>query len=402
MTGLLSFLWHKTGFNHNKRQSFINDRKMTAGTKLDLEEDMIHRVSHLVSLFSFAFLAACSTSGALLTKEKSTISNLNNNDPISQFSASGVERSIVPVVGDIYRFFDNNHSSLFLVSDEGVLFIDPLNVAAAEWVNSEINRIFDKKITHVLYSHAHQDHASGAAMFGDVEIISHVNTFDVIKQPSDHELSRGYINYDNNSDGTIELSEVDPELEPLFTTIDLDGDGRLTGYETETYVYKDVVPPTQTFDSPLHIVEYGDHTIEMHFVGGNHASDMSYIVFRDESLIFYVDVISLRAILHGPLAWYSKEDSDNTYAVALGIDADIAVPSHGPIGTQDDVRDLQQYMLDLRERVMMKIDAGESLETIQATLDMQDYAHFDYFEERLPLNIQGMYRVLMEERAAVN
>lgn len=336
----------------------------------------------------------------LIGKEAASYANsLNDNEPISTMSANGVERSIVPVVDNIYRFFDNNHSSLFLVTSEGVLFIDPLNVAAAQWVHDEINRLFNQKITHVLYSHAHQDHASGAASFGDVQIISHANAFAVIEQPLDHELSGGYTNYDKNNDGLIQQSEIEGDLVALFSDIDIDKDGVLTGYETETYVYKDVMPPTQTFNTPIHTVEVGEETIEMHFVGGNHAADMSYIVFPQQSLIFYVDTISLKAIPYGPLEWYSKEDSENTYAVALAIDVDIAVPSHGPIGTQDDVRDLQQYMTDLRQRVLTKIEDGESLEEIQMSIDMQDYAHFDYFEQRLPLNVQGMYRVLIEERA---
>ena len=29
-------------------------------------------------------------------------------EPLSQLSALGIERSIVPVIGDIYRFFDNS------------------------------------------------------------------------------------------------------------------------------------------------------------------------------------------------------------------------------------------------------------------------------------------------------
>lgn len=356
-----------------------------------------------ITLIFTLFITGCSATkdgnngSQVSLTDKKALTLAVDPQPIATFSGLGVERAIFPVIGDIYRFFDNNHSSLFLVADEGVLFIDPLNVEAAKWVNSEINRLFGKKITHVLYSHGHQDHASGAAEFGNVEIISHIKTFEVINPPKDQALIHGYDAHDKNGDGVIQRSEADEDLATRFSTIDTNSDGLLTGQETESYINRNVIAPTKTFDEAVHTVEFGGKSIEMHFVGGNHAVDMSYIFFPEESLIFYVDVISLRAIPFGPLAWYSKEDSENTYAVALAIDADIAVPSHGPIGTQDDVRDLQKYMTDLRMRVAAKIDEGLSLEEIQMTLDMQDYAHFDYFTQRLPQNILGMHRVLMEE-----
>jgi len=312
--------------------------------------------------------------------------------------APEAKRSVVQLTDDIYRFFDNNHSSLFVLTEDGVVLVDPLNVSAATWIAGEIKARFDKPITHVLYSHGHQDHASGAAVFGDVEVIAHANSLNVIKPPADQRLVHGYDRYDENGNGVIEQSEATGDLSGRFSQIDTNADGVLTGQETESYLNRNIVLPTQTFDSRIKRMRIGGKLIEMHFSGGNHAADMSYIFFPEESLVFYVDVISLGDLPFGPLGWYSKEDSENTYKVALSIAADIAVPSHGKIGTQDDVRALQSYMGDLRTRVIEKMDAGESLEKIQATLDMQEYADFNYFEDRLPLNILGMHRVLTQER----
>ena len=369
---------------------------------------MIVRVIFGLGILCTLFLVSCAESDQnihLSTDEESSAEEVGpqtpylDPEPLSQMSGPRINRSIFPVIGDIYRFVNNRHSSLFVVTEEGVVFVDPLNVGAAEWVSAEIESLFDKKITHVLYSHGHHDHTSGAEKFGDVEIISHVNTFDVINPPADQALIRGYGAYDKNGDGLIQQVEAERELVAIFDDIDRNGDGVLTGQETEFYVRRDIIPPTQTYDTPVHRVEVGGKTIEMHFVGGNHAADMSYIYFPDERLVFYVDVISLRSIPFGPLAWYSKEDNEHVFSTALSIDADIVVPSHGPIGTQDDVRELQQYMADLRQRVMEKIDEGLSLEEIQATLDMRNYSHFEYFEDRLHLNVEGMHRALIHERA---
>lgn len=265
---------------------------------------------------------------------------------ISEATDAGVERAIVQVTKDIYRFDSNDHSGLFMLTDQGIVLIDPLNLASAEWLKSEIDSKFGEPVTHVLYSHGHNDHASGAAVFDQATIISHKNTFDVIQ----------------------------PDVS-----------------------FKDVMPPTRTYSADSYALQTGGKNIEMHFVGGNHAADMSYIFFPEESIVFYVDIISLGALPFGELGWYSEADSRNTYAKALAIDADVAISSHGPMGTQADVRALQSYMADLRNGVKAAIDAGQSLEEIQTSLMLEDYADWDYYEGRRPQNIAGMYRALMAE-----
>ena len=315
---------------------------------------------------------------------------------IGSMSAPGVERSIVRITNDIYRFIHNIHTSLFVLTDSGVVLIDPLSTDTAEWVKREIESRFGKSVTHILYSHGHEDHASGAAVFEGAEIISHFHTLDVITPRADAPLGFGYGAYDQNGDGLIEPFEVEGELPHPFTRLDTDANGIVTGQEVDVFYYRDVLPPTQTYEGDLHQIKIGGKTIEMHFVGGNHAADMSYIFFPEESIVFYVDVISLGALPFGELPWYSQADSQNTYEVALSIDADIAIPSHGRIGTQDDVRALQSYMGELRQGVLSGMDAGLSLEEIQETLVLEKYADWDHYEERRPQNIAGMYRVLKQ------
>lgn len=289
-------------------------------------------------------IVGCSHTGQHTGQKAS--SSLIDPVVISETTDAGVERSIVQVTEDIYRFDSNDHSGLFMLTEHGIVLIDPLNLASAEWVKAEMDSKFGEPVTHVLYSHGHNDHASGAAVFDQATIISHKNTFDVIQPDAS---------------------------------------------------FKDVMPPTRTYSADSYALTTGGKSIEMHFVGGNHAADMSYIFFPEESIVFYVDIISLGALPFGELGWYSAADSQNTYDKALAIDADIAIPSHGPIGTQDDVRALQSYMADLRAGVSAGIDAGQSVEDIQSKLMLEDYAGWDYYEQRRPQNIAGMYRALMAE-----
>ena len=51
-------------------------------------------------------------------------------------------RSISHVAGDVYLFYDNLHTSVFMVTDEGVIATDPITPAAAQWLNNEIEQRF--------------------------------------------------------------------------------------------------------------------------------------------------------------------------------------------------------------------------------------------------------------------
>ena len=72
--------------------------------------------------------------------------------------AQDVKRSITNVAGDVYRFQNKFHYSVFVVTDEGIVFADPINKDAATWVKAEMAKRFGKSVTRLVYSHSHFDH----------------------------------------------------------------------------------------------------------------------------------------------------------------------------------------------------------------------------------------------------
>ena len=76
-------------------------------------------------------------------------------------------RQITQLKDDVYRFQNNHHYSVFVVTQAGVLVTDPINASAAQWLKAEIAHMTDQPITHLVYSHSHADHASGGLAFGD-------------------------------------------------------------------------------------------------------------------------------------------------------------------------------------------------------------------------------------------
>jgi cytochrome c553/glyoxylase-like metal-dependent hydrolase (beta-lactamase superfamily II) len=86
-------------------------------------------------------------------------------------------REFVTAFGDgVYTYTYSTWSPVFLVTSEGAVVFDPINVEAAEKVKSEIAAL-GQKVRYVILTHAHGDHVGGANVFADeATIISHNKT----------------------------------------------------------------------------------------------------------------------------------------------------------------------------------------------------------------------------------
>ena len=76
-------------------------------------------------------------------------------------------REIINVKGDVWRFQNDFYFSVFVITDDGVIVTDPIDAEAAAWLKDEIAKLTDKPITHIIYSHGHEDHASGGLVLAD-------------------------------------------------------------------------------------------------------------------------------------------------------------------------------------------------------------------------------------------
>ena len=47
-------------------------------------------------------------------------------------------REITNITDDLYRFQNNTHFTVFLVTDEGIIVTDPVDKEAAAWVRNEL------------------------------------------------------------------------------------------------------------------------------------------------------------------------------------------------------------------------------------------------------------------------
>ena len=253
--------------------------------------------------------------------------------------AGAEERSVTKISGDVYRFQNQFHYSLFVITADGVVVTDPINEAAAGWLKAEIAKITDKPITHLVYSHSHDDHAAGGRAFGPVpNIIAHASA-----------------------------------------PADIDG-----------------VVPTQRFDKTLSFTE-GGKTFELTHLGPGHGEDLIAMVVRPESVGFIVDAAGVRQLPYRDFPHTDIDGLVNQIRMIESLDFEIFAGGHGPVGVKSDATQVRLYIEALRKQVLAGLKAGKSVEELKQTITMDDYKDWGWvYDNWRALNIEGMARYLKE------
>ncbi len=251
-------------------------------------------------------------------------------------------REITNIAGDLYRFQNNFHFSVFLVTPDGVIATDPINAEAAEWLKGELASRFNKSVKYLVYSHHHADHASGGAVFADTAtFIGHENMVAAAAaQGSD----------------AVRIPDI---------------------------VYSDTMTLT-----------LGGKTVELNYVGKNHSDNMTVLRFPEEKTVFAVDFISAKRLPFRTLGDSYFPDWIDSIKAVEAMEFDIVAPGHGPLGNRQDVVDHRQYIEDLTAAVQAQIDAGSSVEEAKAAISLDTYKDWTQYEAWLGENIEGAYRIL--------
>ena len=260
-------------------------------------------------------------------------------------SAQQLKREITQISDNLYRFQNNFHYSIFMVTSDGVLVTDPINRQAAGWLKAEIAKRFNQPIKYLVYSHDHVDHIAGGEVFADTAVVIA------------HE----------NAKRTI-IGEKRPTAVP------------------------DIV-----FSDDL-TIELGGRKVELTYVGPSHSDNMIVMRFPDERALFAVDFIPVKALAFRDMSDAYIPGWIDALKKVEGMDFDMLLPGHGPIGTKADVSAFRGYMEDLHDAVLTAARAGQSLEEMKASISLDKYKDWFRYEEWLPLNIEGMYRRVSLQR----
>lgn len=85
------------------------------------------------------------------------------------------EYKIEQVKDNVYRFTSGHYHSVFVVTATGVFVTDPINPAAASYLQAQIKQQFNVPVKYLAYSHNHIDHTLGGEIFAasGVEVLAH-------------------------------------------------------------------------------------------------------------------------------------------------------------------------------------------------------------------------------------
>ena len=254
-------------------------------------------------------------------------------------------REITKLAGEVYRFRNNFHYSVFAVTPDGVIATDPIDADAAKWLKEEIAKAFGKPIKYLIYSHDHSDHISGGQVLGEgAVVIAHANAKPII-----------------------------------------------VGEKRPTAV------PQVTFTDRLEI-ELGGTTVELSYVGRNHSNNSVVMRFPKERLLFAVDFIPVKSVAFGDFPDGYLEDLIESLKRVEAMDFDVLVPGHGPLGGKADVAGHRVYLETLRDEVLKLVREGKTLEEVKAAVKLPQYAGLAGYEQMFPMNVEGMYRLVQANR----
>lgn len=254
-------------------------------------------------------------------------------------------REISQIQGNLYRFRNNFHFSVFLVTSAGIVATDPISADAARWLKDELAKRFSVPVRYLVYSHDHADHSSGGEVFAETAIVVA------------HERAKRVI-----------VGERRPTAVPHVTFSD-----RMT-------------------------IELGGSTVELEWVGRNHSDNSIVMRFPAERALFAVDFIPVNAVGFRDFPDAYLEDWIESLKRVEAMDFDRLVPGHGPLGDKASVVAYRGYMEELREAVVKFAREGKSLEEIKQLVKLPRYESWSGYAQMFPLNIEGIVRMVQANR----
>ena len=249
------------------------------------------------------------------------------------------------VAEGVYQFRWIGHNTLFAVTSEGVVAFDPSSVEAAAAYADEIRRVAPgAELAAIVYSHRDADHATGAEVlrgeFGaDIPIYAHVNADTPLREAADPDLP----------------------------------------------------PPTSTFAETMALA---GGEIELHYLGRSHSDDMAVAFLPAHGLAFAVDFVSRDRFGYRDLATFHFPDMFGAIEGLLEIPFETIVFGHGPAGDRAAIERQLTYYRDLDAAVRAAVEAGLSEDETAGTVLMEDYSHWDRYDDWRELNVRGMHRKL--------
>jgi glyoxylase-like metal-dependent hydrolase (beta-lactamase superfamily II) len=264
--------------------------------------------------------------------------------------------------------------TMFLVTSEGIIVVNPLNPENAAWLKGELAvRFPGQPVRYVIYSHYHWDHARGGGMFADTaRFVAHENMLTNLSAPLQQAKPPGG---SDDADGDNRLSRDEATTGTLGNFDRFDGNG--DGFLTQAEIGADIRRPDITFSGDQYTLTLGDTRVKLLHANNRHSNDMIDMYFPDQGVVFAGDYVWVNHLC----CRYAYDRRPMTVWIDSikkleALDFDTFVGSHYEGGTKADVVRFREFLEDVMAAVQAGIDTGTSIEDMRQTIRLEEYRDF--------------------------
>jgi glyoxylase-like metal-dependent hydrolase (beta-lactamase superfamily II) len=255
------------------------------------------------------------------------------------------------IAEDVYTFRYENHVSMFIVTDEGVILTDPCgqgNPRTPSLIKEAIRAVTDQPVKYLLYSHWGADHGIGGLVFADTA------------------------RFVSQRNAAPKIAAANDPASPV---------------------------PDTTFDREMSI-ELGGKKVDLYAADLSPADDYFILHYPRGRVIMTVDYVQPRCIPFRTLLGHPDRIVDRLQWIYDNLDFDVLLSGHAApqqTGTRQDVLEQRQYYLDLSgaidsARAAGLADASAEMEAKVRAALAPKYGSWRRFDMFLGLNIEGMIR----------
>ena len=265
-------------------------------------------------------------------------------DPSAQFK-------LAKAADGLYSFGNGMTFGAFLVTDEGVIVMDPINPFAARLMQAAIRTVTDQPVVTVIYSHNHWDHIAGGQVFKDdgAKVLAHADITDfLVNHPAPN---------------------------------------------------KAVVKPDESWEGERHDIELGGQTVELHHFGPSHGLGMTVFRFPLQNTVFVVDLVVPNRVGFAYMPDFTPRGWLATLDRIEALDFDNMLFGHNAaVGPRSALGIQREFILDMQNEIRSRIDAGEPPMQVVNTIELPKYKDWMGYDMWLKMNA---WRLMLEMNMGV-
>jgi len=288
------------------------------------------------------------------------IISCNNQSIDETVFEAGENPYLSKTADDLYMVenLNNGGNICFLVAKKSVLIVDAGSyTSGSEKVMELIQRVTDKPVRYVVYTHCHTDHVGGIAGYPqDITIIGHANL------PA---------NIDNF---------VLPGVEAFNKNLEQFGEDSLRlryGEMFDNIAGIKIRKPDLLFDD-THTINLGNYTVELSYPGTCHTTDNIFVLFKEQKVLHTGDLVFNK---RHPFvsSVYSADPAKWGESVKEWSKEDLAavIPGHGDVGGVEILVAQGDYFDKLIQAVSEYRDSELSLNEIALAIDKEYFPEFE-------------------------